>query len=82
MVFYLYLRTGKNIKMETTIKKQTFNLDVPLDDVRKLRSIAKAMGWTLHRNKKSQVDKAIEEMKNGKVYEAKDAHDMLNQILG
>lgn len=57
-------------------------IDLPKSDLSFLRKLAVNMGWTLHREPKSGIEKGLEDIKAGRVYEAKDADDLMKQILG
>ena len=64
----------------TTDTVQNFSLDVPKSDLKFFKTMAKKMGWTIRPKKKSGIDKALEDVKEGRVYKAKDADDLISQI--
>lgn len=45
-----------------------------------LKSLSKKMGWTIKRKKKTGIEKALDDIKAGRVYEAKDADDLFSQL--
>lgn len=47
-----------------------------------LRSLSKKMGWTIHRQRRSGIEKGLEDIRKGNVYHAKNAEDLIKQILG
>ena len=40
------------------------------------------MGWTMRRQRKSGIEKGLDDIRNGNVYHAKNSEDLINQILG
>ena len=61
-------------------------LTVSIEDVSKLEQIKQAISLirgvssvTLKRQRKNGMDRAIEDLKNGRVYEAKSLEDLINQ---
>ena len=61
-------------------------LTVSIEDVSKLEQIKQAISLirgvssvTLKRQRKNGMDRAIEDLKNGRVYEAKSVDDLINQ---
>jgi predicted transcriptional regulator len=40
------------------------------------------MGWSLKLQRKSGIDKGLEDIKKGNVFHAKNSEDLLKQILG
>lgn len=57
-------------------------LFVPQDDLSLLRSLSRKMGWTMRRQRKSGIEKGLEDIRHGNVYQAKDSEDLIKQILG
>lgn len=57
-------------------------IGIPKSDVPFLRKLAAKMGWKLHRGPKAGIEKGLEDIKAGRVFEAKDADDMMKQISG
>ena len=55
---------------------------LPERDVRILRALSARMGWTMRKERKSGIEKGLEDIRNGNVYHAKDSADLIQQILG
>lgn len=58
-----------NIKTTITVPQVDFNL------------LKKLFGWVIQTEKKSGIKEALEDVKAGRVYHAKDAHDLIKQCL-
>ncbi|MEG1543856.1 MAG: hypothetical protein RR382_04945 [Tannerellaceae bacterium] len=65
--------------MDTTIKR--IELSIPEVDMALLKELAKKFGWSVG-NKKSRVEKGLDDIAAGRVHKAKNAEDLFNQILG
>ena len=61
-----------NIKTTITVPQVDFNL---------LKKLAKKFGWVIQTEKKSGIKEALEDVKAGRGYHAKDAHDLIKQCL-
>ncbi|MBR6975248.1 MAG: hypothetical protein K6A93_08485 [Bacteroidaceae bacterium] len=68
--------------MNTTASYQTLNLTVPHADVSFLRTLSKKMGWNIRAERKSGIEKGLDDIRKGKLYHAKNSEDLLKQILG
>jgi len=83
-IFALSLPTKQ--KLEQIMKAITVSEDVmlslPNSDLSFLRALSKKMGWTMKRHRKSGIEKGLEDIRKGNVYHAKDAEDLIKQILG
>ena len=77
--------------MDTTM--ETISFELPKADLKLFKELAKKMGWTITdkksgaweediTNDKSGIEKAMEDVKTGRVYKAKDADELFKQILG
>ena len=55
---------------------------IPEFDMDFLRQLVDRMGWKLTTPFKSGIEQGLDDLKKGNVYHAKNAKDMLNQILG
>lgn len=67
------------------MQSQTIQLTLPKADLQMLRRLASAMGWTLSAltaQKQSGIEKGLEDIRKGNVYQAKDSQDLIKQILG
>lgn len=67
--------------METIIINNEFTMNVPESDLNFLKEFVHKMGWTLTKKRKSGLEKALEDEKEGRVFEANDVDDMFKQIL-
>ena len=68
--------------MKTATSYQTLNLTLPHADVSFLRTLSKKMGWNVRAERKSGIEKGLDDIRNGKLYHAKNSEDLLKQILG
>lgn len=68
--------------MNTTASYQTLNLTVPHADVSFLRTLSKKMGWNIRAERKSGIEKGLDDIRKGKLYHAKNSEDLLKQTLG
>lgn len=50
-------------------------------DFKLLKELAKKFGWVIQAEKKSGIEEAMEDVKAGRVFHAKDAHDLIKQCL-
>lgn len=64
------------------METNTVHINVPKKDMTFLRKLAANMGWTIRTQRKSGIEKALEDVAAGRVYSAKDADDLIRQILG
>ena len=65
--------------MDTAIKK--VELSLPEMDMALLKELAEKYGWSIG-EKKSGIQKGLDDIKAGRVHKAKNAEDMFKQILG
>ena len=68
--------------MQTVATSENVLLSLPCGDMSLLRSLSKKMGWTIHRQRKSGIEKGLEDIRKGNVYHAKNSEDLIKQILG
>ena len=67
--------------MNTALQLQTVNLSIPAIDIEFFKQLAERMKWNFSFSKPG-IEQGLEDLRNGKVFYAKNAEDMLNQILG
>ncbi len=60
---------------------ENVTLTIPNGDMSLLRNLSKKMGWTIHRHRKSGIEKGLEDIRNGKVYHAKNSEDLIKLTL-
>ena len=68
--------------MQAVVNNENVQLTLPYADLSFLRTISKKMGWSLKLQKKSGVEKGLEDIRKGNVFHAKDSDDLIKQILG
>ena len=66
--------------MQIAANTEEIFLSLPDSDMSILTSLSKKMGWTIKRKKKTGIEKALDDIKAGRVYEAKDADDLFSQL--
>ena len=62
-----------------TLPQQVF-LTIPSSDYRFISTLSQKMGWTIRKPRKSGLEKAMEDVRAGRVYQAKDVDDLLAQL--
>lgn len=67
--------------METTTLK-TFEVTIPEKYTDTLKKFIKALEGKVKAQKKTGLDEALEDVKAGRVYHAKNTKDLMQQILG
>ena len=67
--------------MDVAINSIKTTITVPQVDFKLLKELAKKFGWVIQTEKKSGIEEALEDVKAGRVYHAKDAHDLIKQCL-
>ncbi len=67
------------MNMEPVIMERIY-LEVPRSEVRFARSLSRKMGWTIRKPRKSGIQQALEDVKAGRVYEAKSVEDLMAQL--
>lgn len=65
--------------MATSSVEQIY-MEVPSVEVAFLRKLANRMGWTFKRKRKSGLQKALEDVEAGNVYEAESIEDLMTQL--
>jgi hypothetical protein len=68
--------------MNVATPNQTVNLTLPYADVSFLRTLSKKMGWSVRAERKSGIEKGLDDIRKGNLYHAKNSEDLLKQILG
>lgn len=68
--------------MNVGLNNKTVNISLPDSDMSFLRTISKKMGWKIRQERKSGIDKGLEDIRKGNVYHAKNSEDLIKQILG
>lgn len=68
--------------MNVAAPYQTVNLTLPHADVSLLKTLSKKMGWSVRTERKSGIEKGLDDIRKGNLYHAKNSEDLLKQILG
>ena len=68
--------------MQSLSIQENVQLTLPNADLSFLRTISKKMGWSLKLQRKSGIDKVLEDIRKGNIFHAKNSEDLLKQILG
>ena len=80
--YYIVFDTKNwNTELDTLINNIKTTITVPQVDFNLLKELAKKFGWVIQTEKKSGIEEALEDVKAGRVYHAKDAHDLIKQCL-
>lgn len=66
--------------MNVATPNQTVNLTLPYADVSFLRTLSKKMGWSVRAERKSGIEKGLDDIRKGNLYHAKNSEDLLKQI--
>ena len=66
--------------MQSTANIENVSISIPITDLSFLRTLSKKMGWTIKRPRKSGIDRALDDIKAGRVYEAKSVDDLFDQL--
>ena len=66
--------------MEAATARQRVYLTVPYSDLKFIRTMSHKMGWEMHRERKSGLERAIDDVRAGRVYEAESVEDLIRQL--
>ena len=66
--------------MQATQTIENVTLSLPNTDIAMLRLLSKRMGWKLKIRRKSGLEKALEDEATGRVYEAENMEELLDQL--
>ncbi|MCH5307980.1 MAG: hypothetical protein J1E37_07815 [Prevotella sp.] len=59
---------------------EDFVLSVPTQDCAFVKTLAARMGWTMREHRKSGLDEALDDIREGRVYKAKSVDDLFQQL--
>ena len=65
--------------MEAVAQRQVY-LSIPQSDYRFINTLSHKMGWTIHRERKCGLDRAIDDVRAGRVYQADSVDDLMAQL--
>jgi len=63
----------------------TLQITIPTTDLSMLKKLISGMGWTMSiisAKKKKGIERGLEDIEKGNVFEAKDSEDLVKQIFG
>ena len=66
--------------MQSTVSLECVYVSLPNSDFNLLKTLSKKMGWSIKRQRKSGIDKALDDIKAGRVFEAKSVEDLFEQL--
>ena len=66
--------------MQSTANIENISISIPITDLSFLRTLSKKMGWTIKRQRKNGIDRALDDIKAGRVYEARSVDDLFEQL--
>ena len=66
--------------MQATQTIENVTLSLPNADLAVLRTLSRRMGWKVKMRRKSGLEKALEDVAAGRVYEAKSFEDLIEQL--
>ncbi|MBO6024294.1 MAG: hypothetical protein J6P83_05515 [Bacteroidales bacterium] len=66
--------------MQATQTIENVTLSLPNADLTVLRTLSRRMGWKVKMRRKSGLEKALEDVAAGRVYEAKSFEDLIEQL--
>ncbi len=80
-LYLIFVKKKGEIMKTQSIDTNTYILEIPSIDKTLFESLVKKMGWVFS-EKKSGIEKGLEDIEVGRVYSAKDSQDLIKQILG
>ena len=66
--------------MQSTVSLEGVYVSLPNSDLNLLKTMSKKMDWSIKRQRKSGIDKALDDIKAGRVFEAKSVEDLFEQL--
>ena len=66
--------------MQTTVSLEGVYVSLPNSDLNLLKTLSKKMGWSIKRQRKSGIEETLDDVKAGRVYEAKSVEDLFEQL--
>jgi len=55
-------------------------LSIPQSDYRFISALSRKMGWTIHKERKSGLERAVDDVRAGRVYQADSVEDLMAQL--
>ena len=66
--------------MQSTVSLEGVYVSLPNSDFNLQKTLSKKMDWSIKRQRKSGIDKALDDIKAGRVFEAKSVEDLFEQL--
>ena len=66
--------------MEKAANLRHVSLSIPQSDYRFISTLSHKMGWTIHRERESGLERAIEDVRAGRVFQADSVEDLIAQL--
>ena len=66
--------------MQATQTIENVTLSLPNADLAVLKTLSRRMGWKVKMRRKSGLEKALEDVAAGRVYEVKSFEDLIEQL--
>ena len=66
--------------METIAPSRQVHLSIPQSDYRFINTLSRKMGWTIHKERKSGMERAMDDVHAGRVYQADSVEDLMAQL--
>ena len=66
--------------MQSTVSLEGVYVSLPNSDLNLLKTLSKKMDWSIKRQRKSGIDKALDDIKASRVFEAKSVEDLFEQL--
>ena len=63
-----------------TMPQRHIQISVPAHDYSFIRTLSQKMGWNFQPQRKSGLQKAVEDVRAGRVYEASSVDDLMAQL--
>ena len=63
-----------------TMPQRHIQISIPARDYSFIRTLSQKMGWTIQPQRKSGLQKAVEDVRAGRVYEASSVDDLMAQL--
>lgn len=67
--------------MDTALPNMTAAVTIPQVDFKFLKELANRFGWIIQTEKKTGLEEALDDVREGRVYHAENAHDLIEKCL-
>ena len=66
--------------MDAMTSQRQVTLSIPSSDYKFISTMSRKMGWTIQRTRKTGLERAMDDVRAGRVYKAKDVDDLMAQL--